>query len=598
MNTPLNDSLEMSMLTDEDTRTDPRLLIQEWLDAFNDAIEIRDPSAAAGMFSDDGVWRDLVAVTGELGNLSGPEGVETMFRSALDQEISTFRLDDDFSPWRTQRGGETVLEAFVRFRTRRGDGVGVMHLRDSGATGVRRALHLLTSLVSLDGFEERIGERRPSGDQYSRTFGGKNYADLREDELAYSDREPAVLIIGAGQAGLGLGARLRVMGIDALIVDPHKRVGDTWRERYHSLTLHNEIWSNHMPYMPFPDTWPMYTPKDMLADWFDSYAKALELNVWTETTFESGTYDEQSGIWEARVRTPQGERILRPQHVVMAIGLSGRPNMPQLPGMSDFAGKIVHSGAFNDAPAYAGKHCVVVGTATSGHDAAQELLNSGAASVTMVQREPSTVLSIDPVGRLLYAVYDEGHRTEQSDLILLAGGSYSSTARGSKALTEVYRVIDQELVTKLNEAGFRTDYGHDGTGHIMKQHQRGGGFYINVGASDEIIAGRIKVQNWADVTTLVPTGFELTSGEILPADLIVMATGYRSLQSAVEDLFGSEMAEKVGPVWGFGDDGELRNMWRPTPQRGFWIHGGSFLQCRAYSKVLAQEIAVAGVERR
>jgi cation diffusion facilitator CzcD-associated flavoprotein CzcO len=572
-----------------------RSTIEAWLRTFNSAVAAGEASEAAALFAEQSEWRDLVAITGELRSRFGREGIREMLGDSFGARLGPLTIDESFTPWRTQRSGEPVMEALVRFNTSFGEGVGVLHLRDEPSHGVPAAQRLLTTLETLRGYEERIGERRPSGDQYSRTFGGKNWADLRAEESSYVDREPGVLIIGAGQAGLTLGARLRVMGIDALIVDPHETVGNTWRERYHSLTLHNEIWSNHMPYMPFPETWPMYTPKDMLANWFDAYAKALELNVWTETTFLGGSYDEDTETWEVRLQTPQGEKTLYPQHVVMAIGLSGRPNIPALPGLEDFEGDVVHSGSFNSAPDYEGKHCVVIGTATSGHDAAQELVNSGAASVTMIQREPTTVLSIDPVGRLLYAVYEEGHTTEQADLILLSGGSYPATEKGSRALTDMYREVDAELIHKLNAAGFRTDYGADDTGHIMKQHQRGGGFYINVGGSDMIIEGKIRVVNWADVTSIVPDGMKLESGELLPADLFVMATGYKSLQSAVQDLFGSEVAEKVGPVWGFGSDGELRNMWRPTPQRGLWIAGGSFLQCRVYSKVIAQQIAVAGV---
>lgn len=578
----------------ERTASQVRTLVQHWMDLFNTAISARDAAAMADAFAADGEWRDMVAVSGTLGTKSGWDGVCEMASKARDARLSHLELDETFHLSATQRAGERVLEAFVRFTTRYGTGTGVLHIRDEFETEFApRAVRLLTALDSLDGFEERLGDNRPSGDQYSRTFGGKNYADLRRDQIAYADRDPAVLIIGAGQAGLTLAARLRVMGIDTLVVDPHVKVGDTWRERYHSLTLHNEVWANHMPYMPFPDTWPMYVPKDMLADWFEGYAKALELNVWTETLFVGAEYDETNGLWNARLSTPNGDRTLHPRHVVMAVGLSGRPNIPSLPGLDDFDGDVVHSGAFNDAPAYAGKHCVVIGAGTSGHDAAQELLNSGAAAVTMIQREPTTVISIDPTGRLLYSVFEEGHTTEQSDLILLAGGSYQSTAKGARAITDVYRVLDAELVKQLRAVGFRTDVGPDGTGHLMKQHERGGGFYINVGACDEIIAGRIRVVDWAHVSSVVANGLQLDSGELLPAELIVMATGYRSLQSAVEDFFGPEMAEKVGPIWGFGGESDLRNMWRPTPQRGFWVHGGSFLQCRAYSKVLAQQIAIA-----
>ena len=85
-------------------------------------------------------------------------------------------------------------------------------------------------------------------------------------------------------------------------------------------------------------------------------------------------------------------------------------------------------------------------------------------------------------------------------------------------------------------------------------------------------------------------GARLRSGETLPADLIVLATGYKGQEELVRKLFGAEAAERVGPIWGFGDDQELRNMFMRTPQPGLWFIAGSLAQCRIYSKYLALQI--------
>ena len=55
-------------------------------------------------------------------------------------------------------------------------------------------------------------------------------------------------------------------------------------------------------------------------------------------------------------------------------------------------------------------------------------------------------------------------------------------------------------------------------------------------------------------------------------------------------LFGEAMPRRVGPIWGFGDGQELRNMFMRTPQPGLWFIAGSFAQCRIYSKYLALQI--------
>ena len=130
-----------------------------------------------------------------------------------------------------------------------------------------------------------------------------------------------MLIVGGGQAGLSIAARLRALEVDALIVDRWPRVGDNWRRRYHALTLHNQVHVNHLPYLPFPPTWPVYIPKDMLASWFESYVEALELNYWTGTEFLGGRYDEAAGRWHVRLRQADGSmREMRPRHVVLATG--------------------------------------------------------------------------------------------------------------------------------------------------------------------------------------------------------------------------------------------------------------------------------------
>ena len=194
----------------------------------------------------------------------------------------------------------------------------------------------MTGLHELKGFEEKIGKRRPTGEAFSRNFGGTNWKEQRIASQEYSDREPTVLIAGGGQAGLSLAATLGRIGVDSLVVDKFERVGDCWRQRYHSLALHNDTIYNHLPYMPFPPSWPTYLPKDMVADWFEAYAWAMEINFWTSTELVRGSYDEAAGRWNAVVRNANGtERTLHPKHLVFANGLVGFPHIraPRVEGL-------------------------------------------------------------------------------------------------------------------------------------------------------------------------------------------------------------------------------------------------------------------------
>ncbi len=137
--------------------------------------------------------------------------------------------------------------------------------------------------------------------------------------VAYEDRDPAVLVVGAAQAGLSVAARLGLLGVDTLVVDRDPRIGDSWRQRYHALTLHNETRVNHLPYMPFPKSFPVFIPKDMLANWFELYAEAMELNVWTGTELAGGSWDEAARCWDVTLTRADGStRRMRPRHIVMA----------------------------------------------------------------------------------------------------------------------------------------------------------------------------------------------------------------------------------------------------------------------------------------
>ncbi len=88
------------------------------------------------------------------------------------------------------------------------------------------------------------------------------------------------MIIGGGQGGIALGARLRQLGVPTIIVEKNARPGDSWRNRYRTLVLHDPVWYDHLPYIPFPEHWPVFTPKDKMGDWLEMYAKVMELNYW------------------------------------------------------------------------------------------------------------------------------------------------------------------------------------------------------------------------------------------------------------------------------------------------------------------------------
>src|SRR5262249_17171829 len=346
---------------------------------------------------------------------------------------------------------------------------------------------------------------------------------------------------------------------------------------------------NHLPYMPFPSTWPTYIPKDKLAGWFEAYVEALELNYWTGTELLGGRYDEQAGRWSVTLGRDDGSRHeLHPRHIVMATGVSGIPNIPAVPGLADFGGPVVHSSHYHDGQPHKDRSAIVIAPGNSGHDIAQDLQSSGA-HVTLVQRSPTLIVNIEPSAQLPYALYDEGPSLEDCDLITVAT-PLALSRRSHQVFTERAKGMDKKLLDGLERIGFRLDFGDDGTGWQFKYLTRGGGYYFNVGCSDLLVEGKVALRQFADIDRFVREGARLRSGATLPADLVVLATGYKGQEPLVARLFGADVATRVGPIWGFGDSQELRNMFMRTPQPGLWFIAGSLAQCRIYSKYLALQI--------
>ncbi|MDE2063488.1 MAG: NAD(P)/FAD-dependent oxidoreductase [Bradyrhizobium sp.] len=574
-----------------DRTDDIALSAENWLTEFARALEHPDDRTLRPLFHPDSFWRDVLALSWNLQTLQGLDAILTeLVLLARRASPRHFRIDPDRAPpRRVKRAGTDTIEAIFSFETRDGRGHGIIRLVPDADDGHRlKAWTLLTALEELKGFEESVGSARPRGQSYSRDFRGPNWLDQRRASVAYADRDPTVLVVGGGQAGLSIAARLKQLSVDTLIVDREKRIGDNWRKRYHALTLHNQVHVNHLPYMPFPPNWPVYIPKDKLANWFEAYVDAMELNFWTDSRFERGSYDEATGRWSAVLRRGDGsERVLHPRHIVMATGVSGIANIPDIPTLKNFSGTVLHSSGYDDGETWKGKRAVVVGTGNSGHDIAQDLHSSGAI-VTLVQRSPTLVTNIEPSAQLAYAAYSEGS-LEDNDLIAVSM-PLALARKTHQMITEQSKQFDKELLDGLNAVGFKLDYGEDNTGWQFKYLTRGGGYYFNVGCSDLVARREIALRQFSDIASFAAGGLRMKNGEELAADLIVLATGYKPQEALVRQLFGEEIAARVGPIWGYGDGQELRNMYMRTPQRGLWFIAGSLAQCRINSKFLGLQI--------
>ena len=559
-----------------DSATGPAAEVTAWLQGFEAKLAAGD---AAALFAEDGHLRDILAFTWELRTANGRDAIRAMLDGARAMQPRGFRI----APHRTaprlvKRAGEAAIEALIAFETRFGPCSGVLRLKP----GSGQAWILSTTLDALQ------GEAGAAPPDYSREFGAENWLDKRTRARAYAEHDPTVIVIGAGQAGLGIAARLGRLGIDTLIVDREARLGDNWRRRYHALVLHNEVHVNHLPYMPFPSTWPVFIPKDMLANWFESYAEALELNVWCGTELSAGRWDDAAKCWEVTLTRADGStRVMRPKHLVYATGVSSIPVRPKMPGLENFAGEVMHSGDYTEGHAWKGRRALVLGTGNSGHDVAQDLHASGA-QVSLIQRSPTYVVSLKEA-QSVYAIYKEGIPNEDCDL-LATSFPYPVLKRAYQLSTASSRAEDKAMLDGLAARGFRLSFGEDETGFQMMYLRRGGGYYFNVGCSDLIIEGKVGLLHWDAIERFEAGGARLKDGTLAPAELLVLATGYENQQETVRRALGDGVADAIGPVWGFDAGGELRNMWRPTAQPGLWFTAGSLAQCRIFSQFLALQI--------
>jgi putative flavoprotein involved in K+ transport len=572
----------------------PNDRVDSWLAALQAALERGDNAAATGLFAEDCYWRDLVAFTWNIKTMEGRAAIQAMLEARL----------ADVQPGNWQRSGDAsangeVTEAWLTFETAVARGKG--HIRMRGD----QCWTLLTTMQELKGHEEPRGRTRPKGVAHGVQQGRKNWLEERQQEaaeLGYTT-QPYTLIIGGGQGGIALGARLRRLGIPTIIVEKHERPGDSWRKRYHSLCLHDPVWYDHLPYLPFPDHWPVFSPKDKIGDWLEMYTKVMELNYWTCTEAKSAHYDAEKGEWEVHVERNGEPVVLRPKQLVLATGMSGVPNVPQFPGAEQFQGVQHHSSKHPGGAAFRGKRCVVIGSNNSAHDICADLWENGA-DVTMVQRTSTHIARSETLMELaLGGLYSEealanGITTDTADLIF-ASIPYKIMHEFQIPVYQEMARRDAEFYQQLEAAGFMLDWGDDGSGLFMKYLRRGSGYYIDVGASQLIIDGKIKLKSGHGVERITENAVVLTDGTELPADLIVYATGYGSMNGWAARLISQEVADKVGKCWGLGSnttkdpgpwEGEQRNMWKPTQQEALWFHGGNLHQSRHYSQFLALQL--------
>jgi len=563
--------------------------VERWAADFEQALSSQDSEKLHGLFDEVSYLRDNGALTWDFRQFHGRDNVVAILLGVVDDiRPSKFRLSSTW-PAPNAQGDESspVFEAFLDFDTTAGYAVAVINAVPAPDSPYGFAVRsLFTRLEGLWGIEEP--ERFPRDRGFEPQHPGQTWRQYHDHHRSYSDREPEVLVIGAGQAGLISAAYLGRLGVDTLVIDRHGRVGDNWRVRYDALTLHNPIEMNDFPGLPFPDHYPEYLSKDQVADWLEIYARYLDLSIWLSTSLVSATYDDESQHWNVVIVRDGEEKVLRPQHVVFATGgIGGEPAVPTLPGLDNFRGAVVHSADYLRSSDYDVKKAIVVGAATSAHDIALDLYEGGV-GVTLLQRGPVVVNNVE-TANLAYAGYmDADIPTDLVDIRTYGIGLINPLREaGSRLYHQMAKERDAELLSGLEAAGLKLGDGVDGQGWLDLFFRTGGGYYFNKGASDVIVEGGIKVAQFDNVTSFTADGVEMTDGQVLEADLVVLATGFLNRRSEVARYFGDEVADRVGDVARLNSEGEWSPIYSQTGQRGLWINGGGINQVRLGSQRMA-----------
>ena len=565
--------------------------ILTWISKFSTCLKKNDDLGLKELFHEDSFWRDIVSFTWNIKPAEGKDKILEMINKSL--------LNTNPIKWVTRDDLELkndVIGCSFDFQTNTLKGEGFIRLKHG------KCWTLFTSALELKGFEEKKNYSRPMGVEHGTNKSRKSWLEIKEEEestLGLS-KQPYCLIIGGGQGGIILAARLRKINVPTIVIDKNKHPGDSWRNRYKSLCLHDVVWQNHLPYLPFPDDWPVFIPKDKMGDWLESYSKIMELNYWVDTECIEAKYNQETQDWNVKVKRGGQTIELVPKQLVFATGMSGVPNIPEVPGAHLFEGDIHHSSKHKDGSIYKGKNCVVLGSNNSAHDISANLWEKGA-NVTMVQRSPSMVVKSESLFRnspYSESAEQKGISTHKVDM-MDASLPWKLNAESSIEEWSAIQKTDSAFYEGLQKSGFLLEFGEDGTGLATKYHRRGSGYYIDVGASELIINGDIKLFSGVTISEIGKNTIILSNGEEIKADLIVYATGYKSMNSWFSELISEDMAKKVGKCWGLGSDtkydpgpweGELRNMWKPTQQPNLWFQGGNLQQARYYSIALSLQI--------
>ncbi|ETN37530.1 uncharacterized protein HMPREF1541_07152 [Cyphellophora europaea CBS 101466] len=576
-------------------------IVEQWLASLEDRFKRKDFSNLTDLFIDDCWWRDFVALSWDTRTLHG-HGLLSEYLTSAKTELSKLNTikPGGLQPALLDMGGLIWVQAGFSFETKFGSGQGVVRLANV-SKNEWKAWMVFTQLQNLQGQGQPDWNIRSDGTPASAAPHATNATTTNGTNGDSSSCKPdfQVIVVGAGQGGLGLAAHLKNLGISYLVVDKGVRVGDSWRQRYQTITSHTPTYTDHYPFLRFPDNYPKWLNQEKLTNWQEGYATIMELNLLLSTTVTHIAHDASARRYSIDVRTNAATttKTLTSTHLVLATGMFGLdPKTPTFASQSTFPGTVYHSKfhrAATSIPNVHDKKIVLIGAGTSAHDIAQDYVNAGAKAVSMVQRH--AIFSVSRAATETHAVgmWDSaksGLSTAEADLL---GNSipFQVVRTMGVGMSMMMSAQDKEMLDKLTARGMKIKRGETGEGLVDHQFLQGGHFYVDQGAWEMIADGRIEVlQCEGGVVDVGAEGVRLADGKVVEADVVVLCTGFERNYVTVQKMMGEDVLKRVGALGLLDAEGERIGWWRPTPIPGFWYMTGSFIWCRQFSALLALQI--------
>ncbi|KAG9516763.1 flavin-containing monooxygenase, partial [Aureobasidium melanogenum] len=399
------------------------------------------------------------------------------------------------------------------------------------------------------------------------------------------------IVVGGGMAGLCAAGRLHALGVPYLVVERNTSVGDNWTKRHDSIHLHLSNSYSEMPFQRVYADKPYNLSSRDLAEGMQKYVDMHNIQIWLSSSVDQARWDESTQSWKVNVSNKGQLCKLKTKHLVMAIG--GGLDVPRYPeeyaNRDQYQGTVLHSIDWTNANAFTGKKGIIIGSANSAFDIAQNMVDSNMSEITMVQRSATHVISTTVFYPLIDPLYNPQTDVGLSDRLMLtppyAVGRLVTIA-GATAL----QAQNPDHYSYLRNAGFKF---HQSPDLLANPVEKFGGHVLDHGSVASVSkSGKLKVKSGILPVSFTRTGLRFQDGSEVHANVIVLATGFRSnLRESVAAIIGSSTTSQLDDFFGLDAEGEIRGLAKPIGHPGIWYFGGGTAHARFLSRVLAMQIA-------